>query len=92
MSKHNDGISSEEMATLYTDIYNLFEGVSKKSIIDHITGKKEDSRIMNRQMLLLLDVVKIIDNNLREPSNLSATLQPIVVKKHKVLEILEKNK
>ena len=82
--------SLEELASLYTGVYNLFEGVDKRTLVDHIRGRKPDSRILKRQQFLLAELVKVIDNNLSEPSNLSATLQPIEIKEDKVLKILEK--
>lgn len=52
----------DDIVEMYSDIYNLFNGMTKSQIIEFLRGKRNIDKLTDRRKALLGTAKKILDN------------------------------
>jgi len=85
-------VTTTDILDIYCDVYNLFSGLDKKSLLDIIIGKTPSKMLEQKKSIVLRKIVKALDDGASIetklkilPSSFDADLKEII----KTLEVAQ---
>ena len=83
-------VDLKELVAIYTELQNLFEGLTPSRIKRILTGKTEADVLEFKRNCISERVVEIIENNLTKKTNLRIGASPFVVDSETILKGITK--